>query len=226
MARATVRRKVLLAWSSGKDAAWALHLLRRDAGVEVVGLLTTVNEAYGRVSMHGVRRELLARQAAAAGLEPWLVALPHPCRDEQYEEIMAGVVRRARAAGVDAVAFGDIALADVRAYRERQLAGSGVEPLFPLWGKDTAALARRMRAAGLRARVTCVDHKVLAPSLAGAEWDAAFDAALPDGVDPCGENGEFHTFAYAGPVFAAPIAVTPGEVVTREGFVYADLLPR
>jgi uncharacterized protein (TIGR00290 family) len=226
MTRATVRRKVLLAWSSGKDAAWALHLLRRDAGVEVVGLLTTVNEAFGRVSMHGVRRELLTRQAAAAGLEPWLVALPHPCSDGQYAETMAGVVRRARAAGVDAVAFGDVALADVRAYRERQLAGTGVEPLFPLWGKDTAALAREMRAAGLRARVTCLDAKVLAPSFAGAEWDAAFERALPEGVDPCGENGEFHTFAYAGPMFAAPIAVAPGEVVTREGFVFADLLPR
>jgi uncharacterized protein (TIGR00290 family) len=226
MAGATVRRKVLLAWSSGKDAAWALHLLRRDAGVEVVGLLTTFNEAFGRVSMHGVRRELVARQASAAGIEPWLVALPHPCRDEQYEEIMARVVRRAREAGVDAMAFGDIALADVRAYRERQLAGSGVEPLFPLWGEDTAALAGRLGAAGLRARVTCLDPNVLAPSLAGTEWDAAFVAALPDGVDPCGENGEFHTFAYAGPMFAAPVAVAPGEVVTREGFVYADLLPR
>ena len=217
-------REILLAWSSGKDSAWALHCLRRDPGIEVVGLLTTVNAEFDRVSMHAVRRELLQRQRAAAGAEPWIVEIPNPCRNDQYEAIMGRVVQRARDAGISAVAFGDLFLADVRAHRERLMAGTGVEPLFPLWMQPTADLARTMQADGLKARVTCVDPKVLDPSLVGREWDARFLDDLPDGVDPCGENGEFHTFAYDGPMFSQPIPNRVGEVVHRNGFVFIDLL--
>lgn len=218
-------QKVLLAWSSGKDSAWALHCLRREPGVEVAGLLTTLNAAFGRVAMHAVRREVLERQMEAAGVPPWLVEIPYPCSNAQYEEAMGGAVRRARGMGISAVAFGDLFLRDIRDYRERQLAGSGVEALFPLWLKDTAALARAMLAAGLKARVVCVDPKALDPSFAGREWDEAFLRELPAGADPCGENGEFHTFVYDGPMFSRPVAVRTGEVVERDGFVFADLLP-
>lgn len=221
----TAPRKVLLAWSSGKDSAWTLHRLNQDPGVEVVGLLTTVNAEFDRVAMHAVRREVLMRQMAAAGIPPWLVEIPYPCSNAQYEEAMGSAVRRAREAGISAMAFGDLFLRDIREYRERQLAGSGVEPLFPLWMKDTAELARLMLAAGLRARVVCVDPRALDPSFAGREWDEVFLGDLPAGVDPCGENGEFHTFVYDGPIFSRPVAVRPGEVVHRDGFVFADLLP-
>jgi len=220
-----MRRKVLLSWSSGKDSAWSLHTLRRDPSLEVVGLLTTLNEAFDRVAMHAVRAELLRLQATAAGLPSWPVPLPYPCSNEQYESIMAGVVAKAVADGVDAVAFGDLFLADIRAYRERQMAGSGLDLLFPLWESDTAALAREMVAAGLRAWVTSVDPRRLDASFCGREWDASFLDDLPAGVDPCGENGEFHTFVYAGPMLDRTLAVTRGEVVERDGYVFADLLP-
>jgi len=217
------RPKTLLSWSSGKDGAWALHVLRQRGEVEVVGLVTTLNEAFERVAMHGVREALLERQAAAAGLPLWKVPIPHPCSNAQYEEAMAALVERALAEGVSAMAFGDLFLADIRAYRERQLAGTGIEPLFPVWGMPTAALAREMVAAGLRARVTCVDPRQLSPDFAGRIFDAAFLDDLPPEVDPCGERGEFHTFCTAGPMFDAPLEVVPGEVVERDGFVFADL---
>lgn len=218
--------RVLLAWSSGKDSAWTLHTLRQDPAVEIVGLLSTVNAEFDRVAMHAVRRELLHRQIAAAGLEPWIVEIPYPCTNEEYEAAMAGAMRRAVERGITAIAFGDLFLQDVREYRESRLAGSGVRPLFPLFKRqETSELARAMLAAGVRARVTCVDPKQLDPAFAGREWDAAFLDDLPEGVDPCGENGEFHTFVYDGPMFAQPVAVTPGEVTTRDGFVFADLLP-
>lgn len=217
------RPKTLLSWSSGKDGAWALHVLRQRGEVEVVGLVTTLNEAFERVAMHGVREALLERQAAAAGLPLWKVPIPHPCSNAQYEEAMAALVERALAEGVSAMAFGDLFLADIRAYRERQLAGTGIEPLFPVWGMPTAALAREMVAAGLRARVTCVDPRQLSPGFAGRIFDAAFLDDLPPEVDPCGERGEFHTFCTAGPMFDAPLEVVPGEVVERDGFVFADL---
>jgi uncharacterized protein (TIGR00290 family) len=219
------KRRVLVSWSSGKDSAWSLHVLRQHAGLDVVGLLTTVNREFDRVAMHGVRSDLLLAQAAAAGVEPWLVPIPSPCSNAEYETIMAEQMSAALRAGIDAVAFGDLFLADVRAYRERQLAGSGIEPLFPLWGNDTARLARDVQASGLRAVVTCVDLRALDESFAGRQWDADFLAALPAGVDPCGERGEFHTFVYAGPMLSEDVDIRVGEVVTRDGFVFADLLP-
>ncbi len=218
-------RRVLLSWSSGKDSAWALHVLRRDPGLEVVGLLTTVNETFERVAMHAVRETLLERQAEAAGLPLWKIPLPNPCPNEIYEEIMGRVVARARDEGVQAMAFGDLFLEDIRAYRVRQLEGSGIEPLFPLWERPTDALAREMVEAGLRATLTCVDPRQLDRSFAGRTFDSALLAELPDGVDPCGENGEFHSFAHAGPMFSAPVAVETGAVLERDGFVFADLLP-
>jgi uncharacterized protein (TIGR00290 family) len=222
-----MRPKVLLSWSSGKDSAWALHVLRQRGEVEVVGLVTTLNEAFGRVAMHGVRAELVRAQADAAGLPLWPVPLPWPCTNDEYETRMRAVVEKARSGGVTAFAFGDLFLADIRAYRERQLAGTGIEPLFPIWGTpaDTPALARAMITAGLRATLTCVDPRQLAPRFAGREFDPKLLADLPPGVDPCGENGEFHTFCHASPVFDRPVPVRAGDVVERDGFCFADLWP-
>ena len=214
--------KTLISWSSGKDSAWALHEVRRAGELEVVGLLTTVNERVDRVAMHGVRRELLAQQAAALGLPLHVIALPEPCTNAIYEQRMAAFVDSARAAGVERVVFGDLFLEDIRAYRERQLAGTGIEPVFPLWGRPTAQLARDMIDAGVVATLSCVDSRKLPPSFAGRRWDAALLDALPEGVDPCGEHGEFHSFVSAGPGME-PIEICVGEIVERDGFVFADL---
>jgi uncharacterized protein (TIGR00290 family) len=219
------RTKTLLAWSSGKDSAYSLHVLRQSAGVEVVGLLTTVNERYDRVAMHAVRRELLEAQAEAAALPLLVVPIPDPCPNAAYEAAMETALAAARERGVAAVAFGDLFLQDVRRYREQRLAGSGLTPLFPLWGRPTRELAAEMLAAGLRARITCVDPRAFPASFAGRDFDVGLLAALPPGVDPCGENGEFHTFAWDGPMFRRAVPVRGGEVVTRDGFVFADLLP-
>lgn len=216
--------RALVSWSSGKDSAWALHVLRERGEVEVAGLLVTVSSGHGRVAMHGVRLELVAAQARATGLPLYPVSIPSPCSNEQYEQALGRALGRARAEGVSAVAFGDLFLEDVRRYREERLAGSGVLPLFPLWGRPTRELAREMVAAGLRARLTCVDPRQMPGSFAGREFDAALLSELPPAVDPCGERGEFHTFAYAGPMFRAPVAFAPGAVVEREGFVFADLV--
>ena len=218
-------RRVLLSWSSGKDAAYALHRLRADPEVAVAGLLTTLNGAFDRVAMHGVRDALLEAQAEAAGLPLWKVPLPWPCSNEAYEAAMAEACARAAAEGITAVAFGDLFLEDVRAYREAKLAGTGLAPVFPLWGEDTARLAREMIASGLEATLVCVDPRALEARFAGRAFDGALLAELAPGVDPCGERGEFHTFAWAGPMFRQPVAVAPGETVTREGFVFADLVP-
>jgi len=219
------RPKALLSWSSGKDAAWALHVLRQQGEVEVVGLLTTTNEAFERVAMHGVREALLAAQAEAAGLPLWKVPLPWPCSNEAYEACMAKVCGDAAAQGIESMAFGDLFLEDVRDYRIQKLAGTGLKPLFPIWNPDTASLAREMVAAGLKATLACVDPRVLAAPFAGREFDAALLADLPSTVDPCGERGEFHTFAWDGPMFRHPIAFHRGAVVERDGFVFADLVP-
>jgi uncharacterized protein (TIGR00290 family) len=216
-------RPTLVSWSSGKDGSWALHVLRQRGDVELVGLVTTVNQTFGRVAMHGVRESLLERQAEAAGLPLWKVPLPHPCPNDAYDAAMTRLVERARGAGVGAMAFGDLFLEDIRVYRERQLAGTGIEPLFPLWGRPTDELAREMVAAGLRARLVCVDPRQLDAGFAGRVFDAALLTDLPPGVDPCGERGEFHTFCTAGPMFRTPVACEPGEVVERDGFVFADL---
>ena len=216
--------KILLSWSSGKDSAWALQVLRRDRIGEVAGLLTSINETAGRVSMHGVREEILRAQADAAGLPLYMVPLPWPCTNAIYEARMAEVVQRVVAEGFTHVAFGDLFLEDVRSYREDSLRGTGLTPLFPLWGQATPALAREMIAGGLRARIATLDPKVIRRDFIGAEFDEALLARLPPTVDPCGERGEFHTCVVAGPMFARPIEIITGEVVEREGFVYGDLL--
>jgi uncharacterized protein (TIGR00290 family) len=215
-------KRVLLSWSSGKDSAWTLHTLRQQPDIELVGLLTTLNSEFQRVAMHGVRRSVLEAQAEAAQLPLWIVPLPWPCSNEVYEKRMAQVCRRAIDEHIDAVAFGDLFLPDVRAYREKQLKPTGLEPLFPLWEIPTGELARAMIAGGLRARLSCVDTKQLPAAFAGREFDADFLEELPPEIDPCGERGEFHTCVYAGPMFTAPLDLQAGEVVDRDGFVFAD----
>jgi len=214
--------KLLLSWSSGKDSAWALHVLRKRGEYEVAGLFTTFNAAFDRVAMHGVRRDLAEAQARATGLPLQWIALPHPCSNGEYEQIFGRFVESARADGISHMAFGDLFLADIRAYREQQLAGSGITPVFPLWGEPTSALAREMIAAGLRAALTTVDPKQLRREFAGQAFDESLLRRLPSGVDPCGENGEFHTFCCAGPMFDRAIALRPSEIVERDGFVFAD----
>lgn len=215
--------KTLLSWSGGKDSAWALHVLRQKNIFKVEALLTTVNERFRRVAIHGFREELLERQAQSAGLPLWKVDLPFPCSNDEYESRMAAVCVRAINEGFTAIAFGDLFLEDIRAYRIAKLAGTGLEPVFPLWGIPTGALASQMMAAGLRARLTCVDPRKLPAEFAGREWNAALLSEFPAGVDPCGENGEFHTFCYAGPMFSQEIPVETGERLTRDDFAYADL---
>jgi uncharacterized protein (TIGR00290 family) len=216
-------REVWLWWSSGKDSAWALHSLRRSDSFRVTRLLTTVNEEFDRVAMHAVRTTLLEEQATAAGLPVERIELPWPCSNAQYEAAVQPVLDSAVAAGAPCMAFGDLFLEDVRQYRMNLLARHPLEPVFPIWGLDTAVLAHEMIDAGLRARVTCVDPRVLPAEFAGREYGRDFLEALPDGVDPCGENGEFHTFAVAGPMFQQEVRVEVGEVVERDGFVFADL---
>jgi uncharacterized protein (TIGR00290 family) len=218
------RPKALVAWSGGKDSAFALLELRRRGEVEVVGLLTTVNQAHDRVAMHAVRSSLLEAQAAAAGLPLHVVPIPDPCPNEVYEAAMARALGEARGAGVSAVAFGDLYLEDVRRYREAKLYGSGIAPLFPLWGRPTRELAEEMIGRGLEARLSCVDPRAVPASLAGRAFDRALLAELPATADPCGERGEFHSFAWNGPMFERPVPVRVGALVERGGFVFADLL--
>jgi uncharacterized protein (TIGR00290 family) len=218
-------KKILLSWSSGKDSVWALHLLRQQPDIEVAALLTSFNSAADRVAMHAVPRALVDTQASRTGIPQWSVDLPWPCSNAQYEERMRGVCQRALAEGITAIAFGDLFLQDIRDYRERQLQGTGLEPLFPVWEIPTTKLARDMIAAGVKAKITCVDPAQVDRAFAGCDFDQALLDSLPPGVDPCGENGEFHTFVYDAPVFSSPIAVSMGEIVERDGFVFADVLP-
>jgi len=218
------RPKALIAWSSGKDSAWALHEVRRAGDFEVVGALTTVTDNFARVSMHGVREDLLHAQLEAAGLPAIVVRIPFPCPNEVYERKMAAAIEDAKARGITHMIFGDLFLEDVRAYRERQLAGTGITPVFPLWQKPTAALAREMIASGVEANLAVVDLKKLPAAFAGRRFDLGLLDALPVGADPCGENGEFHSFVSAGPMLKGKIAVKVGETVEREGFAFADLL--
>ena len=215
--------KTLVSWSSGKDSAWLVHVLRSTMPeYEVAGLLTTINQVADRVAMHAVRTAVLDAQADALGLPVWKIQIPSPCPNQAYEEAMRNAVARAVAEGFTHIAFGDLFLEDVRRYREERLTGSGLTPIFPLFGSDTAVLARTMIANGLRARVTCVNPKVLDRSFAGREFDASLLKELPAGIDPCAERGEFHTCAYAGPMFRAPIPIEIGVTVEREGFVFTD----
>lgn len=216
-------KRVLVSWSSGKDSAWTVYLLRQRDELEVVGLLTTINATAARVAMHGVRESVLEAQAAAIGLPLWKVPLPAPCPGEVYRRTMLECCARAVADRVDAIAFGDLFLQDIREYRENLLRGTGLEPLFPLWLVPTADLARQMLAAGVRAYVACVDSKQLDPSFVGREFDEGFLGQLPREVDPCGERGEFHTCVYAGPMFHFPLSLEVGDVVDRDGFMFADL---
>jgi len=220
--------KALLAWSSGKDSAWALHVMRQSNEVEIIGLFTTINEAFDRVAMHGVRRTLVEAQAFAAGLPLWTIPIPWPCTNEEYEKRMSVAIARAKLEGITAMAFGDLFLEDIRQYRIDQLLGSGIEPLFPLWGsrERTAELAREMLASGLRAILASVDPRQIDPFFVGREFDAHLLRDLPPEADPCGENGEFHTFCHAGPMFSEPLEVETGEVLQRDGFWFCDLVAR
>jgi uncharacterized protein (TIGR00290 family) len=217
-------KRILLSWSSGKDSAWSLHILRQRSEYEVVGLLTTFNEVADRVAMHAVRRELVERQAAATGLPLWAVPLPWPCTNEQYESLMAQTCAKAVAEGIEGIAFGDLFLEDVRAYREKQMKDTGLEPIFPVWGLPTRALAHEMIKSGMRAKLSCIDTGKLDRRFAGCEFDAALLSALPSEVDACGERGEFHSFVYAGPMLKAALPVAVGETVVRDQFVFADLM--
>lgn len=217
-------KKTLISWSSGKDSAWALHLLRDDPSISVVGLLTTINERSGRIAMHAVRESLLDAQSKTLGLPVVKVYLPDPCSNADYERAMKIAMGDARASGVEAIAFGDLFLEDIRRYREEKLAPTGIEPVFPLWGLSTRDLARQMISKGLRAIVTAVDPKQLDPAFVGRVFDSAFLEDLPEGVDPCGENGEFHTFVYAGPMLPRPLAVETRGRVERDGLVFVDVI--
>jgi uncharacterized protein (TIGR00290 family) len=219
-----MRPKALIAWSSGKDSAWALHVARQSGDYDIVGALTTVNDAFARVAMHGVRQQLLEMQIAAAGLKPILVHIPYPCSNEIYERAMAEAVAQAKADGVTHIIFGDLFLEDIRAYRVEKLKETGITPVFPLWLRPTDELAREMIAGGLQAHLATVDLKKLPPNFAGRRFDASLLGDLPTEVDPCGENGEFHSFVFAGPMLAREIPVRVGETVQRDGFAYADLL--
>jgi len=216
--------KTLIAWSSGKDSAWALHVERESGDYDIVGALTTVTDSFSRVSMHGVREELLHAQIEAAGLEPIIVRIPYPCSNEIYEREMAAALQAAKASGITHIIFGDLYLEDIRAYREEKLKGTGITPVFPIWLRPTAELAREMIAAGVEAHLAVVDLKKLPASFAGRRFEAGLLNDLPAGADPCGENGEFHSFVSAGPMLKRKIAVQVGETVERDGFAFADLL--
>lgn len=216
-------KRTLLSWSSGKDSAWSLHLLRQQGEYEIAGLLTTFNQQANRVAMHAVRRELVEAQAKAAGVPLWAVDLPSACSNADYESIMKKQCSAAVRSGIECIAFGDLFLRDIREYREKQLQGSGLTPIFPVWGIPTDELARTMIGAGLKAKLTCVDSQCLSPEFVGREFDERLLSDLPPQIDPCGEYGEFHSFVYAAPIFRHELRVTLGEIVTRDRFVFADL---
>jgi uncharacterized protein (TIGR00290 family) len=219
------RPKLCLAWSGGKDSAWALHLLRQAAEFDVVALVTTLNGEFQRIAIHGTREELLDRQAASTGIPLWKVRLPWPCTNADYESRMAAVCQRAASEGITQFAFGDLFMQDIRAYRETMLFGTGLTPVFPCWLLDTALLAREMIASGIHAKLTCVDHKLLDASFAGRDFDPTLLNDLPQSVDPCGERGEFHTFVWSSPDFAAPVPCRHSHTIERDGYAYAELLP-
>ena len=218
-------KKTLLSWSSGKDSAWTLYTLQQRSDVELLGLVTTVNQTHQRVAMHAVRLVLLEQQAAAANLPLHIINIPHPCSNEKYNQAMDGFFDSIQQIGATHMAFGDLFLEDIRQYREENLKGTGLTPMFPLWLEPTEKLAQKMIDAGLKTRITCINPNKLSANFAGREFNQQFLDDLPDGIDPCGENGEFHSFTYAGPMFKKPINISTGDVVEREGFIFADLQP-
>jgi len=220
-----VKKKILISWSSGKDSAWALHALRQQEDIEVVGLFCTFNKKYERGAMHAVRNELILRQADSVGLPLELIPIPDPCSDSEYKTIMADFIGEVKTKGIEGIAFGDLFLEEVRNYRENSLAGTGITPLFPLWGIPTNELSKEMVSSGLRAIITCIDLKQLSAEFSGHVYDSTFLAQIPDSIDPCGENGEFHSFAYDGPMFKDKVNICVGETVTRDGFIFTDILP-
>ncbi len=220
-----MRKRVLIAWSGGKDSAWTLHVLRQQPDVEIAGLFTTVHEDVARVAVHEVRVSLLSAQAEAAGVRLNTISIPRPCPNAVYESAISKFLGTQAGEGITHLAFGDLFLEDIRRYREKQFAASGLKLLFPLWGLGTRALAEEMTAAGLRAIITCVDLKRAPGEWAGSVFDAEFVARVPPAIDPCGENGEFHTFVFEGPMLSAPVRARPGELTQSGGFAYADLLP-
>ena len=221
-----MKRKTLMSWSSGKDSAWALHKLQQNPEIDLVGLFCTVNKEFDRVAMHGVRVELLEKQAKSIGLPLEIIEIPYPCSNIEYEEIMGLFVERAEQDHIECFAYGDLFLEDVRNYREEQLKGSGIKPVFPLWGIPTDKLSREMISNGLRTVITCIDPRQTPKEFIGKEFDGRFLDSLPGTIDPCGENGEFHSFAFDGPMFKERIEILVGDVVHRDGFVFADLVPK
>ena len=220
-----MKKKTLLSWSSGKDCAWALHMLRQQPDIEVAGLFSTFNEKFERGAMHAVRNDLIRQQAENTGLPLQLIPIPDPCSDSEYKAIMANFIEQIKSQEIDSIAFGDLFLEGIRSYREESLAGTGITPLFPLWQIPTNELSRTMVNNGLKAKITCIDPKYLPAEFAGHEYDHTFLEQLPDAIDPCGENGEFHSFAYDGPMFNNKINICVGETVSRDGFIYTDLVP-
>jgi len=220
-----MKKRTLLSWSSGKDSAWALYILRQQPDKEVVGLFCTVNQEFERVAMHAVRIELIHQQAENVGLPIQLIPIPHPCSDSEYETIMKDFIEQAKQQGIEYFAFGDLFLEDVRRYREVSLADTGITPIFPLWGIPTEELSKEMVNSGLRAKITCVDPKHLPADFAGQEYGKSFLERIPTNIDPCGENGEFHSFAFDGPMFKKAVNILVGETVSRDGLIFTDLLP-
>jgi uncharacterized protein (TIGR00290 family) len=220
-----MKKRTLLSWSSGKDSAWALHTLRQQPDIEIAGLFSTVNDEFKRVAMHSVRIELLLLQAESLSLPIEIIPIPYPCSNIQYESIMNEFTKKVKKQGIEYFAFGDLFLEDIRKYRENALAGSGITPVFPIWGEDTKELSAEMINSGLKARLTCIDPKQLSPDFAGKEYNTEFLEKIPGSVDPCGENGEFHTFVYDGPMFKEQIKIQAGETVCRDDFVFTDLIP-
>lgn len=220
-----MRRKTLLSWSSGKDSAWTLHVLRQEPHIDVAGLFCTVNKEFNRVAMHAVRVELLQQQAKSAGLPLHMIQIPYPCSNAEYDDAMTSFIDGAKTENIECFAFGDLFLEDVRRYREDRLKETGITPIFPIWGIPTKELSRKMVASGLKAVITCIDPKRLAREFAGREYNESFLDDIPAGVDPCGEYGEFHSFAFDGPMFQNPIEISLGETVHRDGFIFTDLLP-
>jgi len=220
-----MKKKTLLSWSSGKDSAWTLHVLRQQQDIEVVGLFCTYNKKFERGAMHAVRNELICHQAEQVGLPLHLIPIPDPCSDSEYRTIMEEFIEQVKIQQIDCIAFGDLYLEDVRRYREESLAGTGITPLFPLWKLPTDELSLDMVKSGLRAIITCIDPKYISADFAGYEYNSTFLEQIPDHIDPCGENGEFHSFAFAGPMFNENVNIRVGETVTRDGFVFTDVLP-